>query len=129
MAISRSCKHLVQVLLRKSIRRDKKLDAVIGTEVVSFGQRGASDYLLHKNRRRKILYVNRHNRSRSNGDSGKKENWRESGMYTPGFWSRWVLWNLPDLRASLRNTEERFCIRIETDPSVKSFTKNRKRRS
>ena len=33
-------------------------------------------------------------------------------MHTPGFWSRWLLWNKPTLAASIQDAQRRFSIRI-----------------
>ncbi len=83
------------------------------TRIVRFGQRGASDYTIHKNPLRMEQYVRRHGgkptrftepqrvhstmlkRIKSN-----KERWGLDGLYTPGFWSRWLLWSQPSLRAA-----------------------------
>ena len=45
-----------------------------------------SDYTIHKDEERKQRYINRHKNN---------ENWSKSGIDTTGFWSRWLLWNLP----------------------------------
>jgi len=66
---------------------------------VKFGAQGYSDYTKHKDSERKKRYIIRHK---------KTENWTSSGVLTPGFWSRWVLWNKLTIRESLNNTIERF---------------------
>jgi hypothetical protein len=63
---------------------------------VSFGRRGYSDYTIHRDRVRMLRYLDRH---------ARRENWRFSGRYTAGFWSRWLLWSKPSLRAAARETE------------------------
>ena len=60
---------------------------------VKFGAKGYSNFTKHKNPMRKQRYITRHQ---------KRENWGKSGAFTPGFWSRWVLWNKPTIQASLR---------------------------
>jgi len=41
---------MMQVVIQKSKRTDKKIDAVIdGKKTIPFGQKGASDYTIHKN--------------------------------------------------------------------------------
>ena len=42
-----------------------------------------------------------------------KETWTKKGINTPGFWSRWLLWNKPSLRASIKDMEARFGIKIK----------------
>jgi hypothetical protein len=62
-----------------------------------------SDYTIHKDPERKERYINRHM---------KREDWTKSGMKTSGFYSRWLLWNLPSLSASIKDTQKRFDIKI-----------------
>jgi hypothetical protein len=85
----------------KSEKPDKKLKAVFdvnGKEVIThFGQKGASDYTIHKNELRKKLYLNRHRQN---------ETW--SNPITAGSLSRYVLWNLPNLDDSINDYKRRF---------------------
>lgn len=67
---------------------------------VKFGALGMSDYTIHKDPERKEAYLARH--------SGMNEDWTKSGIFTPGFWSRWYLWNLPTKEASLADIRSRF---------------------
>ena len=71
---------------------------------INFGQKNAEQYFIHKDKNRKNLYLKRH------GNMG--ENWTKKGIYTAGFWSRWLLWNLPSLDDSIENTENKFNITI-----------------
>ena len=64
---------------------------------VRFGRKGYSDYTIHKDRERMKRYIIRHR---------KRENWGRSGRYTAGFWSRWVLWSKPSLRAAVAQTSK-----------------------
>lgn len=88
--------------LRKSHTKGKKWDAVFeknGKEkVVPFGAAGMSDYTKHKNVTRKMRYLRRH--------TGKGEHWSKPD--TPGSLSRWVLWNKPSFRDSVRDFRRRF---------------------
>ena len=72
-------------------------------KTIHFGANGWSDYTIHKDKKRMYRYILRH---KSN------ENWTIDGLYTAGFWSKWILWNLPSLEASIRNTEKRFNLKI-----------------
>jgi len=63
---------------------------------VHFGARGYSDYTMHKDSTRMKRYVIRHRR---------RENWGRSGRYTPGFWSRWLLWSRPTMNGALAKTQ------------------------
>jgi len=68
---------------------------------VDFGATGYEDYTQHHDAKRKALYLLRHK---------SREDWTKSGIYTAGFWSRWLLWNLPSLHASQVNVRERFSL-------------------
>jgi hypothetical protein len=62
---------------------------------VYFGAAGYEHFSSgHKNERRKQLYINRHKNN---------ENWTNSGINSAGFWSRWLLWNLPTIKASYQD--------------------------
>jgi hypothetical protein len=90
--------------LRRSRNPEKKWDAVFekdGKEkVVAFGAKGYSDFTKHKNTTRKARYIKRH--------SGMGEHWNKPD--TPGALSRWILWNKPSLKGSLRDFKKRFNI-------------------
>lgn len=64
-----------------------------------FGAKGYSDFTKHKNPKRKSKYITRHK---------SRENWGKSGMTSAGALSRWILWNKPTLRGSIKNYKERF---------------------
>ena len=63
---------------------------------VHFGAKGYSDYTIHGDRARMKRYVARHRR---------RENWGRTGRYTPGFWSRWLLWSRPTMKGALARTQ------------------------
>ena len=90
--------------LRRSRHPEKQWDAVFekdGKEkVVAFGAKGYSDFTKHKNTTRKARYIKRH--------SGMGEHWDKPD--TPGALSRWILWNKPSLKGSLRDFKKRFNI-------------------
>jgi len=66
---------------------------------VNFGAKGYEDFTTHQDPQRKQRYINRHQ---------SKENWSKSGIDTAGFWSRWLLWNLPTINASYEDIKRRF---------------------
>ena len=78
----------VVTLLNKETGREK---------TIRFGAFGMSDYTIHKDDKRKNNYIARHK---------VRENWADPS--TAGFWSHWVLWNLPSISASLKDTINRF---------------------
>lgn len=66
---------------------------------VDFGATGYEDYTQHQDPKRKALYMLRHK---------AREDWSKSGVFTAGFWSRWLLWNRSSVRASLEDVKSRF---------------------
>ena len=86
-----------------SDKPDKKYMVRVGTRTIHFGASGYSDFTKHKDVARRNLYLQRH---------AARENWGKSGIATPGFWSRWLLWNKDTLKASISDTERRFSIKI-----------------
>ena len=70
---------------------------------VRFGASGYEDYTIHKDKKRRERYISRHR---------KRENWTKQGITTPGFWSRWLLWNKPTIKSSIKNIEKKFKIHV-----------------
>ena len=83
------------VQLTKSSNVDKKYTAIFYNDkrkkvkTVHFGAAGMSDYTIHKDKERKMLYLQRHY---------KNENWED--YMTAGSLSRWILWNKTSLSES-----------------------------
>jgi len=89
---------MMQVVIQKSDRADKKLDAVIdGKKTIPFGQKNASDYTIHKNPQVKSNYIARHK---------PREDWTDPR--TAGFYSRFVLWNKPTLKQSVDDLNKKY---------------------
>jgi len=65
-----------------------------------FGAKGYSDFLIHKDDKRKELYTARHK---------KNEDWEK---INPGSLSRWILWNKPTIQESIKDFEKKFNIKI-----------------
>ena len=91
-----------------SEKPDKKYTIRSGGKRIHFGGAGYSDYTKHKDPERKKRYLTRHR---------AKEQWGKTGIHTPGFWSRWLLWNQPSLQKSIEHTEKQFGIRIHRESS------------
>lgn len=70
---------------------------------VSFGDPLATQYPTHRDRARRDRYIARHK---------SRENWSKSGILTPGFWARWLLWNKSTIKASAKDIEKRFGVKI-----------------
>jgi hypothetical protein len=99
--------------LLKSSRKDKKYMVVGDNRTIHFGQRSARDftrisnpkssfYLPDEEERNKVkrAYRNRH----------RKDNLNDA--YSPGSLSWFLLWNKPTLRASLRDYNKRFGLKL-----------------
>jgi hypothetical protein len=97
--------------VRRSHKKDKKFDAVFEypdghTKVVPFGAKqkvngkwvNMSDYTKHKDKTRRARYLKRH--------AGMNEDWNKPD--TAGSLSRWILWNKPTFRESLKSFKKRF---------------------
>jgi len=101
-----------QIYIKKSNKPLKKWVAIINengrTKHVHFGQKGASDYTKHKDKNRMYRYIQRHGGKTMNSTTSYKENWSKNGYRTPGFWSRWLTWNKPTLKLSIRDINKRF---------------------
>jgi hypothetical protein len=94
-------KHKYQVIL---------LDMTTGKKhLVRFGAYGMNDYTIYsknndeQKERHKRNYLNRHR---------KNEDWTISGILTPGFFARWILWNKPTVEESLKYTIKKFKIKL-----------------
>ena len=95
----------MEIILRKSNKPNKKFMVTIdGKKTIHFGAKGMSDFTIHKDPKRKERYIARHK---------ARENWTKSGIKSAGFFSRWILWNKPSLRDSIKDTEKRFNIKIK----------------
>ncbi len=89
-------------ILTKSDNPKKKFMVYLpNNKKIHFGSKLYSDYTIHKDPYRKELYIARHK---------KNENWNNIG--SAGYWSKNLLWNLPSLFDSIRDTEKKFNIKI-----------------
>ncbi len=88
--------------LFKSTLKNKRYKIILGDgSAVHFGDDRYQNYTMHKDPNRKRLYILRHQ---------KNEDWND--IKTPAFWSKHLLWNLPTLSQSIRDTEKRFDVKI-----------------
>ena len=60
---------------------------------IYFGAYGYSDYTIHRDPERKQRYITRHQTN---------ENWTKSGIDTAGYWSRYLLWEEPNINDAYR---------------------------
>lgn len=73
--------------------------------LVHFGAKGYSDFTIHRDEDRKKRYLQRH---------AENEDWNKSGLFTAGFWSRWILWNKTNLTDSINDTQKRFNLIVKS---------------
>jgi hypothetical protein len=92
------------VIFKPSTKREKKMMAIFRrnddrtkTRTVHFGARGMSDYTIHKDKNRRDRYDARHT---------KNENWNDP--FTAGSLSKWILWNKPSKKDSIRDYKKKF---------------------
>ena len=91
-----------KVIIKKSSNPDKKYMAIFTyndnkTKTTHFGSSTMSDYTIHKDKGRKLRYIKRHK---------KRENWNDP--VSAGALSRWILWNKPSLRESIKDYKNKF---------------------
>ena len=92
----------VSVKITKSTKPDKKLMAIFQldngrTKTTHFGQAGADDYTLTKDKEQRTRYRQRHKKDLSTGD------------YTrAGYLSYYILWNKTSRGASITDYKKRF---------------------
>lgn len=93
----------MKVEIKPSTNNNKKYMAIFFDDnnkrikTTHFGARGMSDFTIHKDKERKELYLKRHQ---------KRENWNDK--FSAGALSRWILWNKPTLKGSIRDYKKRF---------------------
>ncbi len=92
-----------KIYLSKSTKPNKKYMVKIDNKTIHFGSEGMSDYTIHNDDERKNRYIARHQ---------KRENWNRSGLKTAGFWSYHLLWSENTLNKAIKNTEDKFNIKI-----------------
>ena len=89
-----------EVVIRKSSKADKKHEAIIdGRKTVPFGAKGYSDFTLHKDPERKQRYIQRHQNN---------EDWSKTGINTPGFYAKHVLWNKDTIQKSVTDLNKTY---------------------
>jgi hypothetical protein len=76
-----------------------KWKVIIDGKTIQFGAKGYTDFTLVADTQKKNNYITRHK---------SREDWTKGGLYTPGFWARWLLWNKPTIEASLKDIKTRF---------------------
>ena len=96
------------VYMGRSDKRTKKYMVVIGTKTVHFGTRGQLDYTKTHDVNAKQAYIAKH--------PGLSSATNKQILNKPIFWERWILWNKPSKRESIRYLEHKLHIRIRPLP-------------
>ena len=97
-------RHGVSVIaLHESAKPGKKLAIVLKANgrkrTIHFGAAGMDDFTKTGDPAQKKRYIDRHQ---------KREDWTASGILTPGFWAKHLLWNKPTLKASMADVKKVF---------------------
>jgi hypothetical protein len=85
--------------LTRSNRKNKKWKITGDFGTVHFGDSRYEDFTQHRDKERRRRYLERHR---------AREDWTETGIDTPGFWSRWLLWNKPTIEESYNHIINKF---------------------
>lgn len=93
----------MEVVLKKSKQKNKKYAVVMDGKTINFGAEGYEDFTTHQDENRKDRYEKRHKPT---------ENWTKSGIETPGFWAKHILWNKRTLGSSIEDTGKKFGLKI-----------------
>jgi len=96
--------------LSRSNRKNKKWKAILldngkKKKTIHFGLKGASDYTIHKDKKRMERYVARHK-------TREQKFWNKNNIMTPAFMSRFILWSKPSLSEAIRYVNNRFNLNI-----------------
>ena len=72
------------------------------TKTVKFGANGSEDFTVHKDRQRRLRYLERHGRDKPSFSKSTKEEWSQDGIFTAGYWSRWLLWEKDNMDDAIK---------------------------
>jgi hypothetical protein len=87
--------------LSKSTLPRYKYTVVIDDKKINFGAAGYEDFTIHKDPIRKQLYISRHQAN---------EDWTDP--LTAGWWSRFLLWEKPTIKAAIADIKKKFGIKV-----------------
>ena len=86
------------ITIHRSSRKGKKFVAFDGRRHVHFGADGYEDYTTHRHPARRKRYIERH----------RGEDWTRDGVMTPGWLSRYILWEKPSLREAVASANRMY---------------------
>ena len=89
----------MEIVIMKSNNSKKKYDAIInGSKRISFGAVGYSDYTIHKDDKRKDMYIKRHS----------NEDWTKQNVASAAWLSRNILWEKKTLKEAIQNANVKY---------------------
>jgi hypothetical protein len=95
----------MEIKLEISPKSNKKYRITIYDFHIDIGQIDYQYYIDHNNNNIKQLYITQNTNINC---------WTKKGILTNGFWERWLLWNNSTLEKSIKDTENRFDIKINS---------------
>lgn len=73
-------------------------------KTIHFGEDKSNSFPDHKDKDRRMRYLERHNKERKDG----YWNHHYINLKRPSYWSRWLLWEEPTITGSLNKIREKF---------------------
>ena len=89
----------MEVVIQKSTKPDKKYQATMNNRTIHFGQMGMQDFTINRDESRRQNYIQRH---------GAQQDWSKKNIMTPGFMSRYVLWEAPTVRGAVAKLNKKY---------------------
>ena len=86
------------IRIQRSSRTGKKFVALDGRQRIHFGAEGYEDYTTHGDPARRHRYIARH----------RGEDWTREGVMTPGWLSRYILWEKPSLKEAVASANRMY---------------------
>lgn len=99
----------MNIILKPSDKKDKRFKVIVDNKTIHFGLKNPKKgtFIDHQDKKLKDAYIKRH--------SALNEDWTKAGLKSGGFWSRYLLWNKPSLRDSIKNIENKYNLKIKYD--------------
>ena len=90
----------MNIFITKSKKNNKKYDAIFNdNKIISFGAKGYSDFTINKDENKKDNYIKRHE---------VNEDFTKRGIKTAGYLSRFILWNKPTIKESIKDLNNKY---------------------
>ena len=89
----------MRIEISKSSRAGKKYQATANNRTIHFGQKPYEDFTMHRDESKRQNYIKRH---------GAQQDWSKKNVMTPGFMSRFVLWEAPTVRGAVTKLNKKY---------------------